>query len=441
MVVAAVGGVVEPAAASPVPIEGNGDLASRVDRYLAPLVESRNFSGVVLIARGNEILFHEARGLASVELAVPMTTGGLFPIASLTKTFTAAAVVQLAAAGKLSFGDPLDRFVPELPAAGKIRIEHLLLHQGGLPEEWELPDYRARMRDRMTLVEGVRRLADAPMRFAPGSDSAYSNAGYLTLALVVERASGQPFGTYLSNALLAPLGMHETVAAVDAGLIPGAVSGYEPGPPPERLLPVVPAEPSHGIGSGHMLSTAGDLHRWLLAVNRRQLFDLEAQAYPYGWGRRNYFGRDALEQSGVVPGFVAEMLTFPAVGLHVVYLSNIQSGVVFGKLLRGLAAIALGMAPEPIEIREVAGVPGDVPLEGRFRLDGPGEFAVVAGPGGWYLEWLGFGQRAYLEPIGDGRYYVRKDDAVLLPRRAADGRVEAVVWNPGENEMIARRVN
>lgn len=418
------------------------ELEKRIEEYVEPLVAAGDFSGVVLVARGRDVLVRRAWGLAAAELGVPMSPDARFDIASLTKTFTSAAILELLAAGTLDLDDPLSRFVPELPRASEISLEDLLLHRSGLPEEADLPDYRERLHDSLTLEQSVLRLRGAGLRFSPGTESSYSNSGYQTLALVVERASGEPFDEFVSRTLLAPLGMEHTGSEPATPLVVGRVPGYEPGPPPAGVMPAPRLELSHEVGSGHLFSTADDLHHWLTAVDEGRLFDLHGQAYPYGWGRREYFGRRAIEQSGIVPGYLAEMLSFRDEKLHVIYLSNIQSGVVFGSLARGLAALALGLEAEPMGSPEPTGtMPAVRPIEGTFALQGPGKFSVVEGPGGLYLEWKSFAQRAYLQPLGADLFFDRKDNSVLAVRRDPTGRAEAVVWSPGPDETVSPRVD
>ena len=424
----------EPAPAPPPP------LAARVESYLAPVVASRDFSGVVLMARGRQVLFEGAWGRASYELDVPITPDTRFDVASLTKTFTAAAILQLVAAGRLALDDPLERTLPGLPGADRITIEMLLLHQSGLPEEAALADYESRRFETLTLAEAVERFEGAALDFEPGTDGAYSNTGYLVLARVVEIVSGEAFEVFLERSLVRPLGMLGTGIDLVDPIVPGKARGYEPGPPPHRLLGARPDALSHHIGSGALYSTARDLHRWLVGVDAGELFALFDQRYPYGWGRREYFGRRAVEQSGIVSGYLAEMILFPDDDLMVVYLSNIQSGVVFGRLLRGLSAIALGAPAEPLRPPPPPADEAPREVAGTFRLPGPGELSIVPGPGGLYLRWHRFGSRAYLAPLGPDRFFVRKDNAEIAIRRDGRGRAQAVIWNPGPDELVAPRV-
>ena len=108
-------------------------LAARIDAYIRPFVEGENFPGAILVARGDDILFSKAYGMANYELKVPNTPRHRFHLASLTKMFTAAAVLLLEEQGKLSTSDTVAKFLPDYPNGGKIRLEHLLAHTAGVP--------------------------------------------------------------------------------------------------------------------------------------------------------------------------------------------------------------------------------------------------------------------------------------------------------------------
>jgi CubicO group peptidase (beta-lactamase class C family) len=201
-------------------------LEAKVDAYLAPYVTSRDFSGVVLIARGDKILFRKGYGMANYELGVPNTPDTKFRIASLTKSFTVAAIVMLQEKGRLRFEDRLDKFLPGFPRADRITLLHLLTHRSGVAE----PDFGAIFSRRVTPDELIATFKDKPPLSEPGKEEHYSNAGFALLARVVEKASGQPYGKFLRDHIFKPLGMDDTGYFDEAEIVPKRASGYAPGP-------------------------------------------------------------------------------------------------------------------------------------------------------------------------------------------------------------------
>jgi len=141
-------------------------LAAKIDAYIAPFVESNNFPGAILVARGDDILFSKGYGMANYELKVANTPGTRFHLASLTKMFTAAAVLVLEEQGKLSTSDTVAKFLPDYPNGDKIRLEHLLAHSAGVPNV-DFDDGEGRVH--YTTEQLAAKFKDKPLDFVPGS--------------------------------------------------------------------------------------------------------------------------------------------------------------------------------------------------------------------------------------------------------------------------------
>jgi D-alanyl-D-alanine carboxypeptidase len=205
-------------------------LPTKVDAYLAPLVASHDLNAVVLIARGDKPVVQRAYGMASFELGKPLDASSRFRIASITKTFTAAAIVILIERGKLSYDDRLSKFEPAFPNAEKITIRQLLLHRSGVPNPDLEPCSGA------TLNDVVANLAKKKLWFEPGTSGGYSNGGYAMLAHVIEKASGKPWETFLRDEIFTPLHLDATMRDAEELLVPGRASGYAAGPGGEEAL-------------------------------------------------------------------------------------------------------------------------------------------------------------------------------------------------------------
>ena len=200
--------------------------AAHADAIVAPYVRSNNFSGVVLVERGGNLLVRRAYGLANVEHNVAVTTDARFYIASLSKMFTAAAILQLRDAQKLALDDPLSRFLPDFPRADRISIRQLLTHRSGLAQDSSAPDYAEIATHPFTLQQSIDLAAKRAPAGEPGARRVYSNVNYVLLATIVERASGEPFADYLRNHLFTPLHMTSTGLHKSwVELVPGRAAG------------------------------------------------------------------------------------------------------------------------------------------------------------------------------------------------------------------------
>ncbi len=177
-----------------------------------------------------------------------------------------------------------------------------------------------------------------PLLFSPGTRSRYSNAGYIVLARVIEKVSGKKFGDFLNQRVFSRLRMADSGVWQSGAIVSRLSEGYIPGIGTDFQRPQ-PRDPSSLFGSGNVYSSAPDLDRWLTAIDRHELFDISKQPYPFGWGKRNWFDKEVLVQSGITDGYSSVILTVPKDELHIVVLMNTQSGFTGdeGKTLLGIA--------------------------------------------------------------------------------------------------------
>lgn len=245
-------------------VEALPQLAARLDRE----AEAGRFMGAVLVARGDEILFRRAYGVADVATGVPTRIGDRFLLASISKQFTAVAIMKLHDEGKLSVDDPVCKWIQPCPAAWEpLRIHHLISHTSGIPDlmarpAWGLGRVTPKSMSELTEDSKLYRLT-----FAPGEKVRYNNAGFNLAADIVERASGQAFPDYLRTAFFAPLGMADTGLGDDPSL--GIVTGhanFPAGLTAQRTLNV-----SVVVGAGALYSTLDDMLVWERALHTGRL--------------------------------------------------------------------------------------------------------------------------------------------------------------------------
>lgn len=304
------------------------------DAYITGHAVNGDFSGNVLVSRHGRSIYRRNSGFASLTFDVPNSADTRFLVASVTKTFTAAGIALLAGDNKLKITDGLDQYLPELAPAKQIKVWHLLAHQSGLDN----PDYEAIAARSVSPDELLAMIGGKPLLFEPGSNTRYSNAGYATLARVIEKVGSKPFGEFLKERIFSPLGMTGSGTLASGDVISRLADGYIPGSGTSLMRPQ-PRDPSSLFGSGNIYSTVADLDRWLTAIDRHELFDISKQEYPFGWGKRTWFDKQVLVQSGITNGYSSVILTVPAEELHIVVLMNTQSGFTGdeGKSLLGIA--------------------------------------------------------------------------------------------------------
>ena len=271
-----------------------GPIAKKIDDYLNRSVPF-GFSGAILVAQNDKPILVNGYGLANRERQIPVTTDTVFYIGSITKQFTAAAILKLEMQGKLRVTDTLDKIFKDVPDSKKgITIHQLLTQSSGLG------DTEDKYGSPVQKDEQLHRIMEVKLDFEPGKRYSYSNAGYSLLGIIVENVSGEPYEKYLHENLFKPAGMFKTGYRIPAWekdkVAHGYSEGVDKGSPLDR--PWFGDGPSWAIrGAGGMLSTLGDLYRWHLALKKDEILAAETKNkifsphvkmedntfYGYGW--------------------------------------------------------------------------------------------------------------------------------------------------------------
>ena len=191
------------------PLGQSPSLERKIDEYVRPFLDAGGFSGAILAAKDGRILLSKGYGMANYELGISNTPKTKFHIASVSKTFTAAAVLLLEETSRLKVSDPVAKFVPDYPQGERITIHHLLTHTSGIPNVNDFPDYGRWSRFPHQLEEIVGWFKRKPLEFAPGERYGYSNSNYNLLAFIIEKASGERYGDFLKRRIFDPLEMRE----------------------------------------------------------------------------------------------------------------------------------------------------------------------------------------------------------------------------------------
>ena len=241
------------------------NLEERLDEIFTRSTEYGDFSGAVLIAEGDKILFRRGYGFANREEQIPNTPDTLFHIQSVAKLFTYASIMMEVKAGHISLNDSIEPFFPGFPNGDKITIDHLLHHRSGLFHyPHEVPDHRYGSLSTPIAIENlINEFKSFPLKFEPGAQYGYSNAGYSMLARVIEEMNGTSFDEYLQTNLFTPMRMNQTTADWDS-ISQDIAIGYEKVDGDFFRSPT--DHPSHFIGAGTTYSTVDDMYRWYKAV-------------------------------------------------------------------------------------------------------------------------------------------------------------------------------
>lgn len=286
-------------------------LVAAIKDYLEAQTKADEFSGVVLVASGPRVIFHEAYGMADREKRLPNEKDTKFNLGSINKSFTRAAVHQLVRQGKLALDDPIKKYLPDYPnaeAAEKVTVRHLLNMTSGIGDFFG-DRYDAAPKEKIrTLRDYLPFFADQPLAFEPGKSNKYSNGGYIVLGLIIEKVSGVDYYAYVRENIFKPCGMTDTDAFPrDAGT-PNLARGYtRPQGGGARVLNF-DTLPGRGSSAGGGYSTAADLLKYVLALNDKKIYLPDAA--------------NGLGISGGAPGINSALEWDPRSGYTVVVLTN-----------------------------------------------------------------------------------------------------------------------
>jgi CubicO group peptidase (beta-lactamase class C family) len=251
------------------------NLQNRFDSLTAAY-EQNGYHGVILVAKGDQILYEKGYGYAHFDQKIKHTPATEFKTESVGKMFTATAILQLVEQNKLSLSQTVKELIPELKIANadKITVDHLLKHTSGLQSPWDHPEWR--FKKDHSKAELMKIVEEVPLSFdTPGKEMHYSNSGYFVLGWIIEKVSGKPFDRYFQEAFFSKLGMtqtrhlNDTLMPVKTGAQPYRIISSK------KFIPMTETVGPKASAAGEWLSTASDLYRFMLALNTGKLLKTE----------------------------------------------------------------------------------------------------------------------------------------------------------------------
>jgi len=334
-----------------------GGLIERINAVVEEAMAATPIAGVsVAVEHHGDLLLLRGYGSADLENTIPVNPETVFRVGSITKQFTALAILQLVEEGSISLQDEITRFLPDYPTQGHtITIHHLLTHTSGITSFTALEDYPRLQRLDLTDEELVARFANEPFDFAPGEKWQYSNSGYYLLGMIIEKVSGEPYREYVRNHIFRPLGMIGSMYCDPVALVPNRAHGYDV--VDGRLVNSEPISMDPPGAAGGLCSAPLDLVRWQHALDQNLLIsaasreimlqparlnDGSATDYAYGMYLLDLDGHRWMGHGGGITGFIAAFDDYPDDDLVVAVLANTGSAD-SGRIARDIARLVLGI--------------------------------------------------------------------------------------------------
>jgi D-alanyl-D-alanine carboxypeptidase len=372
-----------PAAAVP------ADFAARANAIVEDSFPADGPGAAVIVTEGGKTVFERGRGLADIEAGKPIAPDTVFRIGSITKQFSAAVVLQLAAEGKLSLDDPVSKYFPGYPQPGaSATVRQLLNHTSGIQSYTDIPGWmveanfsRPHSNDEMMAV-----FRDLPSPSAPGEKWAYNNSGYFLLGIIVEKVTGKPWHQLVHERVVRPLGLSSFRYGVEEASVPAMARPYAAAGD-GQVAPAPKIHMSVPGAAGALIGTVGDLARWNHALHHGRILDApsykamtsgtqlgDGTQSPYGYGLQvsELRGHRTIGHGGGIPGFVTSSLYLPEKDVFVAVFTNSAPPV--GRpdeMVTKLALLAAG-DPLPDFHRQPVDLKAVEPMLGTYKIEGEG---------------------------------------------------------------------
>ena len=321
---------------------------------------SENYSGekpgaTALVYKDGKVLYRNAVGMANLELGVVMKPENVIEIGSITKQFTAVAILMLMEQGKLSPDDEITKFIPDYPTNGKkITVHNLLNHTSGIKSYTGMESFMTLARQDMTPIELIDHFKNEPMDFNPGEEWRYNNSGYIILGHIIEVVSKKTYAEFIEENIFTPLGMKSSYYGSMIQLIPNRATGYSPAENGWRNSNYLSLTLPYAAGS--LMSTVDDMLLWHQAIHNNTLLKSESKMmaftntklnngdptnYGYGWMINEVNGSSSIEHGGGIFGYTTAGIYVPKENLYVIVLTN-RDGSSPNNVAVKIAAHALG---------------------------------------------------------------------------------------------------
>lgn len=430
--------------------------AEKIDRFISLFTGVHHFSGVVLVSSGDSVLFNKPYGMANYEWNIPNSTSSVFRIASLSKAFTAAMILQMSDQGKLDLQTPVSKYLPEYTGVYRdsITIHQLLSHSSGIPHYEAIPDFDPRYtRIPVSTTEYIRLISEMKPLFSPGKGYHYSSFGYFLLGAILEKVSGMKYPEILRSNILEPVGMKKTSFDEMTALRPLMTTGYSFDH--TGIINCRFEDTYKSTGCGGLISTAGDMFLWSRALKKglvlsdsstQKMFSKQSGSYGYGWIIQETTGRSGQKcilatHEGSDFGFASYISLNMNEDLCIIVLSNLETPPV-RRIAHGITQILYGKEINPPVVRPMVRLDknslGD--YSGKYRISSDYFINVYEEKNGLTINWTGLNNRLLLFSSSDSTFYIRENDKLFTFSRNVDGKVTALSFNDSDGKIKARRV-
>ncbi len=423
-------------------------LLASFDSILNKEFKSNEPGATAIVVQKGQVIYKKAVGMADMELNVPLQTDMIFRIGSISKQFTAVAILQLAEQGKLSVQDDIKKFIPELPYMETITIEQLLNHTSGIVSYTSKQDFSNKMRTDMKPMEIIQLTTKDTLEFKPGSKWNYNNTGYIILGYIIEKLSGKTYEEYVHQHLFTPAGMNSSFYGSESKIIRNRAKGYEKEKNVLQNSDYISMTLPYAAGS--LLSTVEDLWKWNKALYSYKLIKKESvdkattpyllptgksTRYGYGLSINLVQGSKAIEHGGGIPGFLTDAIYLPNEDVFVAVFSNCDFKSP-DNITYKIAALTIG---KPLNLTAIPLSETDAKTYEGIYTNEDGEERIIRYANGKLTSKRGGGTQFVIEKFEKDKFFFENSVSQIEFIRNKSGAVESLLFKSNTDESTWKK--
>jgi len=412
-------------------------IEKQLDSLICPLVNQGLASGTILISVNGVIIFSKAYGLADIDKKIACTIKTKYQLASITKTFTALAIMQLFEQGKLNLTDKLIKYLPGFIPGEKITIQNLLTHTSGIPSYIY---YNNKFAGFLEILDNIKTLKP---QSEPGEIFCYSNSGYVLLTYIVEKVSGLEYENYVEQNILAPAGMSDSGIIASNGINNNLAQGYSIAE--YKGVQKSAVQGQLGKGDGALYSTTEDLYNYFEALWKNRFIsadNLEAmltpfkESYGFGWMIEKSSRYKVIYHDGGSTGTMTNLKTFIAGNTRITVVSLFNNDfLIKNSLNEQIEHIALGEPWTPVFKTSKKTIKSFHVFTGIYSIGDGDNFILSIEDDTLYMQNNNL-KKCIAEPLSDSSIYVKETNSIFKFKKEIDKNEIALTGFIGTPEMI-----
>ena len=424
------------------------DVQEKVDDYIEAYMQMNQFSGSVLIAKNGNVLASKGYGSANYQFNIENTPQTKFRIGSLTKGFTAVAIMQLAENNKLNLDDKLMKFIPDYPRGDEITIKHLLSMTSGIPNHTEFDDFNEERRVfPYNISQTIETFKGKSLEFTPGEQFKYSNSNYILLGFIIEHVSDMTYAEYVKQNIFDPLKMQNTGYETPQKIIKDMAQGYRF--KNNAIKNAKYRNMANAHASGALYSTIEDLYIWDRALYTDKLISKKSLEtifspvkanYAFGWGVVDVFNHKMIAHSGEIDGYISNISRFVEDDICIIILSNFEHTPV-SRINKDLIALIFDKEYKKPEVVKTIKLPDGVlqSYTGEYELKPGFVFNITFNDGSLYCQPTGQ-PKLELMPVSEYEFVLKEIEARISFLKGSNQMIEKLILHQGGKEIPALKI-